>query len=594
MKKEKINEDGIYKRLQDDLTNFDMDVNISENNDFNFSDTLNLIELYLSSKFESGDKDSQGNKKFFYNLIIPQCGHATKNIDLDRKEIRVKTTQKKDDIKATLYSAELKQWMRDNNFGQLLNKVSDNLPKYGSVVLKKVGDKVIYTPLKYLRFEPALSNSPNNYDIQSSYIIERHVFQPLELQEMITRGWDEDKVNELIDNSMENNNTEIVVHEYYSIFKNKDLGIKGKGITKGVAFIGEVKSKTLLNDRQTETVSGVCLYSDKLEKFPYKKLDYFTIEGRNLGRGITETLFDIQERWNGMANDKALSMRIGNKQIFQSGDSNAGGNILTDLLNGDIIDAEKPIMRIPTEERNLGAYGQEENNMLYHVRSLSNAQEIITGDNLPSRTPFRTASMQLQQASKLFSVIRQNESMFLEELIIEWILPNFDKSLMMEHVFTLYDPEDMAKIVERDVNRRLNIAIKQHMLMTGYFPEKAQLEIIKAQLTSASLTEDKKFVKIIEGLMKFSKNLEVDISGEQRDVAAEVETGINFIQLLAQNPQIKEDPDLMKMLNGIATQSGIDPLSLPSATPAPVPSTNEMGTGSLGAGAALPNGSMPQ
>jgi len=589
MKKKKINEDNIYRRLQDDLNNFDMDITISENHNFNFGDTLNLIELYLASKFETGDTDSQGNKKFFYNLIIPQCGHATKNIDLDRKEIKVRTTQKKDDIKALLYSAELKQWMRDNNFGQLLNKVSDNLPKYGSVVLKKVGDKVIYTPLKYLKFDPAISNSPNNYDIQSSYIIERHVFQPLELQDMISRGWNAEQVHTLINNSMENNGTEIVVYEYYSLFKNKDLGLEGTGITKGVAFVGEVKSKSIMNTNQKETVSGVILYSEKLEKFPYKKLDYFTIEGRALGRGITETLFDIQERWNGMANDKALSMRIGNKQIFQTGDTTVGGNILTDLLNGDIIEADKPIMRIPTEERNLGAYGQEENNMLYHVRSLSNAQEIITGDNLPSRTPFRTASMQLQQASKLFSVIRQNESMFLEEVLIEWILPDFDKSIMTEHVFALYDPEDIAKIVKGDINRRLNVAIKKYVLSTGYFPEDSQLEIIKGQLTDASLTDDKKFAKIIKGYMKFSKNLEIDISGEQTDVAAQVETGINFIQLLAQNPQVMQDPDLMKMLKEIAVQAGISPLSLPNGTKAPVPSTNELGTGGLNAGTALPN-----
>ena len=578
MKKKKTKDDVIYKNLQNDLTNFENDVTIAENYDFNFKDTLNLIELYLASKFESGDTDSQNNRKFFYNLIIPQCGHATKNIDLNRKEIKVRTTGKKDAIKAIIYSAELKQWMRDNNFGQLLNKVSDNLPKYGSIVLKKVGDVIEFKPLRYLKFDPAVSNSPNNYDIQSPYIIEKHVFQPMELQEMISKGWDEKKVNTLIDNSMEQNNSEIVVYEYCSLFRESDLGIGGKALTKGRVFVGEIKSK-MLDDGQAETVNGVCLYSERLDKFPYKKLDYFTIEGRALGRGITETLFDIQERWNGMANDKALSMRIGNKQIFQSQDETVGGNILSDMLNGDIIQSDRPILRIPTEERNLGAYGQEENNMLYHVRSLSNAEEIITGENLPSRTPFRTASMQLQQASKLFSIIRQNEGMFLEEVLIEWILPTFDAEMLKEHIFQLFDAEDIEKIVEADVNRRLNEAIKKYVMIEGYFPKKGEVEMIKTQLMSNSLTEDSKFVEILKGYMKFDKSLEIDITGEQTDVQGNVETGINFLQPLSQNPLIMQNPDLMKMLKEVAIQAGINPMSLPNAQPAPIPSTNEMGTG---------------
>lgn len=593
MTKKKINEDVIYKRLQDDLTSFQSDVTIIDGYNFNFEDTLNLIELYLASKFESGDKDSQGNKKFFYNLIIPQCGHATKNIDLDRKEIKVRTTCKKDAIKAVLYQAELKQWMRKHNFGQLLNKISDNLPKYGSVVLKKVGDTIQFKPLRYLMFDPAVSNSPNNYDIQSSYVIEKHIFQPMELDDMIERGWDKEKVEKLIENSLENTNKDIVVYEYCSLFKKKDLGLKGNGLSKGRVFVGEVKDKEV-DDSQKEYISGTVLYAEKLDKFPYKKLDYFTIEGRALGRGIAETLFDIQERWNGMANDKALSMKIGNKQIFQSADETIGGNILSDMLNGDIIQAEKPILRLPTEERNLGAYNQEENNMLYHVRSLSNAQEIITGDNLPSRTPFRTASMQLQQASKLFSVIRQNEGMFLEEVLTEWVIPTFDKEILKEHIFQLYDAEDIEKIVEQDVNRRLNEAVKKRILATGFFPDKQTLQIIKQQLMSESMNDDSKFVKILDNYMKFTKTLEVDITGEQTDVQGKVETGINFLQLLSQNPIIMQRPDLMKMLKEVAIQAGINPLSLPNQEEAQMPSLNEMGTGGLQAGTALPNQAMPQ
>jgi|TARA_Y100000310_G_C20687835_1_gene820243 hypothetical protein len=547
MKEEKT----IFSQLQEALKDYEEEVEITDGYKFDMDDTINKIELYRASKFKSGDSDSQGNKKYFFNIINPQCGHATKNIDLDRKDIRVRAVEGKDRIKAMIYSAELKYWMRRENTGVLLNKISENLPIYGSVVLKKVGDKIKHIPLRYLKFDPAISNKENNFDLQSSYVIEEHHFQPAELLKM--EAWDSDAITETIKKFRDNKDKDITIYEYYAEFPNEELGIKGNGYSLGVCMVA-------MGGTDKNNYEEV-LYKEKLDKFPYKKVDYLRIEGRALGLGIVEMLLDPQQRWNEMANQKATSMKLSSKHLFQTRDTTVESNIMTDLLNGDIIKVNSEITPIANEERNLAAYRQEEANLLHVIRSLANAFEVVTGESLPSRTPFRLGAMMQQNAGKLFDFIRENLGMFLEETFKEWVLPQFEAEIVKEHIFELFDHDTIQLIVEKDVNRRLNEAIKRYVLSEGDYPKKEEVDILKEQLISQ--TEDTQFIKIIKGYLDFKKTIDIDITGEKTNMAAEIETISNLLQLLSQNPQIAQNPDLMKLLRALADRSGISPNLLP-------------------------------
>jgi len=297
---------------------------------------------------------------------------------------------------------------------------------------------------------------------------------------------------------------------------------------------------------------------------PYKKLDLFKIEGRALGLGITEILFDLQIRRNEMGNQKADSMRTTSKTLFQTADDNVDGNMITDLLNGDIINSKQPITQIDTTERNLGAFAQEENNIKQDTRDLTSAQEILTGESLPSRTPFRLGVLQLQQASKLFEFIKENNGIFLQEVFEEWVLPRFERDIDKDFVFEIYNNKTLRAIVETDVNRRLNEAIKKIVLATGAYPTKEEVETVKAALMADA--DKPQFVEIIKGYFKnFKKTLFIDVTGEQHNTAQEVETMTNMMQLLAQNPQIMQDPQLRDFLLAIAEKTGIDPSILPTA-----------------------------
>lgn len=536
-------------KLKEYLKEFDTAIKITDGYSFNTKKTINKIELYRASKFESGDYDSQGDKKFFFNIITPMCGNATKFIDIDRKDVIIKPLDGEDErIRAMLYSTLLRQYMDRRNIGLLFNKCSDTLPWYGSFVVKKVGDKVKYVPLKNVYFDPAVSNKDDSYDLNSPYVIEEHFMTESELRDMVSKGWDKDAVEKLIESSEEG---QIKVYEFYSYFDAESWGdgSDNEDYFKGVVFIGECDEETIL-------------FKEKIKSFPYKKVDFTTIEGRGLGLGIAEQSFDGQIRWNEMANQKAKSMKISSKHIFQTRDVQIEGNILTDVLDGDILKVRSEITPLVNEERNLQAYKMEEDNVMNITRAVSNAQDILMGEPLPSRTPFRLGVMQQQNATKFFDFIRQNVGMFWDEVFEEWIIPEFEKEANKEQILEVYDTDTIDLLVERDVNTRINQAIVKYVISTGNFPTKEEVDLLKQQLTDEQKRKPTQFAELIKNYFKdFKKHLTIDISGEQKATAQEVETMTNFLQLLAQNPGIMQNPDLVKMLNGIASRVGISPMT---------------------------------
>jgi len=548
----------ITQQLNKYLADYEEEVDITENYKFNLKETINKIELYNASKFLSGDSDSQNNHKYFENIANPQCGNATKNIDLDRKDIEVHAENGKDRLKAMIYNNELKYWMRKANTGVLLNKIVENLPKYGSVILKKVGKDIKMIPLKFIILDPAVSNLDNDFDIKSSYIVQRHSYNIMQLKKQ--KKWDKDKIDIIIEKLRKEKKNEIDVYEIYAEMENEYIkGAGKKGYSLGMAVVCDDET----------------LYIQKIKKFPYKKVDYLTIEGRALGLGIIEMLFDPQRRWNEMCNQKALSMKLGSKHIYQSRDTTVASNIMTDLLDGEILKVNSEITPIATEERNLGAYSQEESKLMGVIRSLANAHEIMTGENLPSRTPFRLGALMNENAGKLFEFIRENVSLFLEEMIREWVLPQFEAGIVKEHIFELYDAKTIRLIVEKDINRRLNIAIKDYVLSSGEYPTKEEVDMLKETLMSKH--NDTEFAKIVERYLEFPKTLSIDITGESSNRTVELESMTNFMQLLGQNPILLQDPQFRPMMEEIAGKIGINPTLIPEGQPTAMPALNQSG-----------------
>jgi len=115
---------------------------------FNQKTTLEQIYRYYNGKYEEGDIDEDGDKKYFYNIVKNPCKVFSKAIDFDTKNIRLLTTAGGNELKTWFMERDLKYWMRDKQFGKVLNRIFYELPIYGSVVLKEVSGYLYFVDLR--------------------------------------------------------------------------------------------------------------------------------------------------------------------------------------------------------------------------------------------------------------------------------------------------------------------------------------------------------------------------------------------------------------------------------------------------------------
>src|SRR3990167_5141128 len=101
-------------------------------------DTIERIIAYLNSKHITGDKDSLGREKPFYNIVTAAVNIWYRATDLDRKDIVVIPSKITDVGLAFIATVHLQEWMKRERFGVFLNQWGRTLAQFGSAILKFV------------------------------------------------------------------------------------------------------------------------------------------------------------------------------------------------------------------------------------------------------------------------------------------------------------------------------------------------------------------------------------------------------------------------------------------------------------------------
>ena len=161
---------NIFKQVKKEIHEFQNSyITIVPGYTFNQKKTIERIYHYYNSHFESGDIDSEGFKKYFFNIVRNPCYVATKTIDFDTKDIVLEPEEGYDEWTIWLMERDLKNWMKRKNFGKLLNDIFFYLPIFGSVVLKKVRGNFYLVDLRNLVNEQSADTLRD-----AAYVIEFH------------------------------------------------------------------------------------------------------------------------------------------------------------------------------------------------------------------------------------------------------------------------------------------------------------------------------------------------------------------------------------------------------------------------------------
>jgi hypothetical protein len=557
---------AFYTQLDDLIKEYETGtITISGDIEFSMHKTVRQITHYILSKyFRKQASDEQQRFRNIGNAIVDLEWRA-KNID--RKSIEAHATDG-DHIFSLIVNKELQQWMKDNNFGKTIDDYQRKKSEYGSVLLKKTetADELIIEPVKWE------NTIVDPRDIAGGPKIDKHYLTALDLKKKagVWNEVDEEGVS-AIDAAID--------------AAKKDKTTKGENRIEIWDIEGEFEYSDLYEDEEDNDeialynviVAAVsdkkfCLYKNKLKESRYKHDARKEVEGRDMGLGVWEEVFEPQIATNENVLDEREAMSLGGKVIITTNKKNIPNGQA--LMNGEMIELEadeffKPVSLAPTT---LPQFQNIVDAWFVNMQRDQSAYPGMTGEEPKASTPGISLQLQAAQGASIFNKRRDQDGFFLLEIIVDWVLQFIVKQINKGHTLTAaYSSKELATLDEairnahvtpKVINDILTLPPGQHVtseMHAGYHAE-----------VDAKLAKDgnNRTLHIPTGyitLKKIKEKVRFDITDEMSDDQRRLNSLATILAAL--DPM---DPQRVPIIEEMMEVSGLSAATFPLSSAQPI------------------------
>ena len=525
---------------------------------FNQYDMIRQIFFYYNSKFTTGEIDDEGDRKYFLNIVKNPCKVFTKAVDFDTKNIRLLTAGGGDPLKTWFMERDLKYWMKNIQFGKVLNRIFRELPIFGTVVLKVVDGVPFFVDLRNLVVDPCAETIQD-----ANYLIEKHNLTIGQFRKIGKQmKWKQADIDETIElfHTMKDTSHIRLYERYGEVATETDGGLSYEFKR---TFIADVGVDELDNfGRVTASHEGVTLSSEPFSAERLKKLYWeFHAErmaGRWLGIGVVESLIEPQVRQNELANLQAKATYWAALRVFQTRDGGINRNMLSDVRNGEIINVDSEITQVDMSDRNLAFFNQEESKWMGNRDELTFNYDSVQGERSPASTPLGETRINVAQTLSYFEGIQENIAMDIKEMLFDVIIPKFQKDNTLEHTIRLVgqDLDQYIQMIKGEYvfKEVVRIAVNDGKILTNEEVDAIGIGV------EASIKEGKeKLITIPLGFYKDIKfDMDIDITGESIDTRVRSATMFAILQAITSDPTMIEDPVKRKFLYTMGEDGGVN------------------------------------
>jgi len=557
----------IFNQLDTEINSFlYQSVQISEGYKFNQYLLVKRIMLYQNNHYPTGKLTSQGDYKYWIDITQPRVDSEVKNIDYDTKAIQAWSESYKDAGAMILINLSLKEWMRTTGQSSELNDAVEEFSSLGNVVWKKVKGGYERCDLKNFYVI-----NPQAFSLKNTPVIERHILDSSQMRSKIG-VWNENvqKAIDLCGNKFyqttPDTGFDLKQTKYYEVHE-RNGEIDEATLFEAMGKEGGDENKYVLAKIVTcgltpgggSAEGAFVLYAKPISEMPYKEAHRGRYKGRWWREGLVEVLMDCQTRANEISNQIARGLEWAGKTIFRTSDDLLAQNIITDMENGDVIRANE-LEQVEMRMHGLDQLIADWNRNLETADKLANSYEVVTGESMPSGTPFKLGAMVNQNANKLFDFLREKLSTAFEDLVEDWVLPDMLRDLKAKKVLRLTGDPNI-------LNRFYDIVIDswycQNLLTMPPHGEELT-EVIKGQKREEIMQNPEQLIQLEQGWAdEIKPRISVVISGEHVSMTEDLTTLATFIQLEA-------DPvRRTALIERAMKRKGIDVEDLPKTPPAP-------------------------
>lgn len=507
---------------------------------FNQANMISLIDLYYNSKFDGSYKDNQGQRKIFLNVGKFRTDVSAKQIDIDTKDFKFTPDDYADPWTAIFLQKDFGEWAKDSDWGELINQCVDNFPKYGTIVLKKVGNEIKWVPLQNLRNEQTAT------DLNcASYVIEEHPDMYLyEMQDM--KQWDTDGFN------LRWGETANVFERYGRVPLS---WLKAVDKSDRAIIVGdEGKSvDAMVVTAKDATGAYKILYAGECKKRPYREAHWNKQHGRWLGCGVMEDLLENQRAKNIIVNLIKRGIGWMTKKFFKTNrDELVEKNLVKDVPDGGILDLgpNGTLEEVVLSAKSNGDFSNFLNEFEKNSDQKAFTYEVATGESLPGGTPFRLGVVLSNAVNSYFNKKRENLGMFLKKVIVDFMIPQFLRDMSdIEKVMQFFSGEPGFEVLKQATIDFIKSEATRISILNGKAVDMGALESIASPYYQAT----RLMFKVKGNTYKVAKSkFDFDVTGEASNVDTKIQSLSSIYQLLAG----RGDPRAESVLEHIANLSG--------------------------------------
>ena len=124
----------ILSQIKEEIENYkNGSVEIEEGLSFSPYKLIRRIMLYKNCTYPTGKVDSQGNYKYWYDIISPRRDAEVKNIDFDTKDILLASDAQNDAGRVLIANASLGDFLKRTGQAGKLNEAVERLSEWENV-----------------------------------------------------------------------------------------------------------------------------------------------------------------------------------------------------------------------------------------------------------------------------------------------------------------------------------------------------------------------------------------------------------------------------------------------------------------------------
>lgn len=396
---------------------------------FSHYNMLQLIDSFMYSRFyESPQVDENGAKKLFYNIVYFAYEVAMKNIKLTPANF-IFNPEQGEEITAELARHGFRDYMRNNTvFGEDLANVMDALDsdfvKYGTCVSMRVGEKIERVPLKTIRITPTAKSIRDAILFGGYFIIDRTISY-LELTKYSEYKIDDIDYFDGVKPFYTRYGT--VPRKFFDAYKNKTLTAEAIELTDS-EMKDQVITMACVIDVKKKGDGRKIVYMIEIgeDDIPFDEAHYHKIDGRWLGRGAVEVIIEHQIAINFSMNEQRKALLWSAKKLFTTRSKTIQKNLMREAKNGQIfyvVDGEISQIDMTSKSQ------PEMANFMSTWKSGANEStfsfEAISGDTLPSGTPFRLGAMMTNNAMMFYKMKQAKLGTFYRQMFYNNLIPIF-------------------------------------------------------------------------------------------------------------------------------------------------------------------------